>query len=186
MHAFRDDGLRVNDLAVSPDGSRLVAILESRILVYDFATYEKLCEWHLDDLKLTSVTISQDSRHMLISMNKDQIKLMEIDTGELVQRFEGQVQQQYIIRSCFGGADENFVVSGSEGKSIGWHKVDSKGLTNQTPESTSGGVMACSLKLSTGTPAALMPLHGIPRIPASSRPPVTTPKSASGSRPRQK
>jgi WD repeat-containing protein 26 len=116
VHAFREDSLRVNDLAVSPDGSRLVVILESRILVYDFTSYEKLCEWHLDDLKLTSVTISQDSRHMLISMNKDMIKLMEIDTGELVQRFEGQVQQQYIIRSSFGGADENFVVSGSEGR----------------------------------------------------------------------
>lgn len=116
VHTFREEGLRVNDLAVSPDGSRLVVILESRILVYNFSTKEKICEWHLDDLKLTSVTISQDSRHMLISMNKDKIKLMEIDTGELIQRFEGQVQQHFIIRSSFGGADENFVVSGSEGE----------------------------------------------------------------------
>lgn len=118
MHTFREENLRVNDLAVSPDGQRLVVLLESRILVYDFTSYEKLCEWQLDDVKLTSVTISQDSRHMLISMNKDKIKLMEIDTGEIIQRFEGQVQKQYIIRSSFGGADENFVVSGSEGKSL--------------------------------------------------------------------
>ena len=116
MHAFREDGMRVNDLAVSPDGSRLVVLLESRILVYNFASKEKICEWHLDDLKLTSVTISQNSRHMLVSMNKDKISLMDIDSGGLIQSFEGQMQRQFIIRSSFGGADENFVVSGSEGE----------------------------------------------------------------------
>ncbi|KAF2871329.1 WD repeat-containing protein 26 [Massariosphaeria phaeospora] len=118
VHSFHEDNLRVNDLAVSPDGSRLVVLLENRILVYDFISYEKLCEWHLEDVKLTSVTISQDSVHMLVSMNKDKIKLMEIDTGEVIQRFQGQVQKQYIIRSSFGGADESFVVSGSEDSRI--------------------------------------------------------------------
>jgi hypothetical protein len=85
-------------------------------VVFDFASYEKICEWRSEEVKLTSVTISQDSRHMLISMNPDKIKLMEIDTGELVQSFEGHQQQNFIIRSTFGGADENFIVSGSEGK----------------------------------------------------------------------
>lgn len=53
---------------------------------------------------------------MLVSMSPDQIKLMEIDTGDVIQRFEGHMQKQFIIRSAFGGADENFIVSGSEGK----------------------------------------------------------------------
>lgn len=94
-----------------------MVVSESSIIVVDFTSYEKICEWHLEDVKLTSVTISQDSRHMLVSMNQDMIKLMEIDTGEVIQRFEGHQQKQFIIRSAFGGADENFVVSGSEGKS---------------------------------------------------------------------
>jgi hypothetical protein len=68
-------------------------------------------------VKLTSVTISKDSRHMLISMSPDEIKLMEIDTGETVRTFKGHTQKQYIIRSAFGGASDGFVVSGSEGKS---------------------------------------------------------------------
>ena len=52
---------------------------------------------------------------MLVSMSPDQIKLMEIDTGDVIQRFEAHVQKEVIIRSAFGGADENFVGSGSEG-----------------------------------------------------------------------
>ncbi|KAF2646639.1 WD repeat-containing protein 26 [Massarina eburnea CBS 473.64] len=118
VHNFQEDNLRVNDLAVSPDGQRLVVLLESRIFVYDFTSYDKICEWQFDDVKLTSVTISQDSRHMLISMNHDKIKLMEIDSGDVIQSFEGHVQKHFVIRSAFGGADENFVVSGSEDSRI--------------------------------------------------------------------
>lgn len=119
VHAFTshpNDNIRVNDLAVSPDGTRLVVLLEAKIQVYDFESKEKLCEWPFDDVKLTSVTISKDSTHMLVSMNKNKIRLMEIDTGREILGFEGQVQENFIIRSSFGGADENFVVSGSEGE----------------------------------------------------------------------
>ena len=115
VHKWNEDDYRVHDLAISPDGSRLVVLLESRILVYDFQTREKIGEWVLDDVKMTSVTISRDCRHMLISMIPNKVRLMEIDTGEVVQRYTGQVQTQFIIRSSFGGANESFVVSGSEG-----------------------------------------------------------------------
>ena len=115
VHKWSEDNLRVHDLAISPDGRRLVVLLENRILVYDYITYEKLFEYALDDVKLTSVSISQDSQHMLISMNENKIRLMEIDTGEVVQSYHGNLQKEYIIRSAFGGANENFIVSGSEG-----------------------------------------------------------------------
>ena len=117
VHNFCEDGskLRANDLAISPNGERLIVVSEHSIGVYDFISHKKLCEWHSDS-KLTSVAISQDSRHMLVSMNPDMIELMEIDSADLVQKFEGHQQKQFIIRSAFGGADENFVVSGSEGR----------------------------------------------------------------------
>ena len=117
MHNFCKDRakLRANALAISPNGQRLVIVSDSTIVVFDFTSYEKIYEWQVDDVKLTSVTISQDSRHMLVSMNQDHIQLMEIDSGKVIHRFEGHQQKQFIIRSAFGGADENFVVSGSEG-----------------------------------------------------------------------
>jgi len=119
VHNFCSDGskLRANDLAISQNGERLVIVSENSIAVYDFVSYKKLCEWNPDS-KLTSITVSQDSRHMLVSMNPDSIELMEIDSAELIQKFEGHSQKQFIIRSAFGGADENFVVSGSEDSRI--------------------------------------------------------------------
>jgi WD40 repeat protein len=111
--------LRVHDLAISPDGTRLVALLEKRILVYDFNTYEKLCEWQPEgNVKLTSVSISEDGRYVLVSMNEHRIELRDIETGEITERYSGHTQRQYIIRSGFGGAGEGFVVSGSEDSRI--------------------------------------------------------------------
>lgn len=118
-HKWVEDKLRVHDLALSPNGQRLVVLLEKRIHVYDFTSYEKIYEWALDgNIKLTSVNISQDSQYMLISLNENKIQLMEIETGEVMQTYTEHVQRQYIIRSAFGGANENFVVSGSEGESL--------------------------------------------------------------------
>ncbi|KAB2578196.1 putative wd domain-containing protein [Lasiodiplodia theobromae] len=121
-HTWKEDGserergyaLRVHDVAITPDGERLVVVLEHHVMVYDYLTQEKLYEYEMSDVKLTSLSISQDSQHMLVSMNENRICLMEIETGELLQKYEGQKQREYIIRSAFGGASENFVVSGSE------------------------------------------------------------------------
>jgi WD40 repeat protein len=41
---------------------------------------------------------------------------MDSTTGEEAMRYEGAQQAEFVIRSCFGGAGENFVISGSEGE----------------------------------------------------------------------
>jgi WD40 repeat protein len=112
----RDSKMRIYDVALSPDGKRLVALLDSCILVYDFVTRELVNEYQFDKVKMTSVKISSDSKHMLVSMNENKIRLMHIDSGETLQTFDGHKQANYMIRSVFGGADESFVVSGSEGE----------------------------------------------------------------------
>lgn len=108
-------GFRVQDCAVSPDGRRLVAAdTDSKIHVFDFRTYEE--DYCLSvSSKPTSVAISRDSRHMLVNLAEGQIQLVDMETAAVVRRFRGQKQGEFVIRSTFGGAAENFVVSGSEG-----------------------------------------------------------------------
>ena len=106
---------RVNSVAVSPDGGRLVTLSdEPQIHVYNLRTREEEYSLRLKAM-LTSVTISKDSRYMLVNMADGELQLIDINTAEIFQRFLGQKQGDYIIRSTFGGADENLVISGSEG-----------------------------------------------------------------------
>lgn len=115
MYTWNAENLRVYDIAISPDGTRLIALLESRILVFDLITKQKIADHPMDDGRLTSVNISRDSMRMLVGMNDNRIKMMSIDTGDILEVFEGHKQTQYMIRNAFGGAQETFVVSGSEG-----------------------------------------------------------------------
>lgn len=116
-------GFRAQDCAISPDGEKLVVIdIDHSLYVFNFRTYEE--EYHIAFAsKLTSLTISQDSQSYLVSLASGEVHLNDMESGEPIRIFEGQVQGQYIIRSCFGGAAENFVLSGSEDSKIYiWHK----------------------------------------------------------------
>ncbi|EZF26585.1 hypothetical protein H112_01335 [Trichophyton rubrum D6] len=109
---------RVRDCAITPDGKRLIAIsLQKRIYVYNFITREEEYSVLLK-LDLTCLSVSADSRFMLVNMSENEVQLLDIETAEVVRRFLGQKQGNFLIRSAFGGAAENFVVSGSEGMSL--------------------------------------------------------------------
>ena len=105
---------RVRHCCVTADGRRLVAIsMDKKIHVYDFRTRE--IEYTIPTMEeLTCLTVSRDCQHMLVNVGKE-IQLIDMDTADVVRRFCGQKQTTYVIRSSFGGAGENFVVSGSEG-----------------------------------------------------------------------
>ncbi|KAL8829752.1 MAG: hypothetical protein Q9170_006038 [Blastenia crenularia] len=114
---------RVQDCAISPDGKRMVIISsENQIAVFDFETREELyCI--LVKSRMTCVNISRDSQHMLVNMADGEVHLIDIDTTEIVRRFTGQRQGEFVIRSTFGGADQNLIISGSEDSRIYiWHK----------------------------------------------------------------
>ncbi|KAI0381849.1 WD domain-containing protein [Hypomontagnella monticulosa] len=109
---------RVEDLAISPDGHWLVASDGgTQIHVYDFNTRELAYQMDLQ-VRLTSISISQNSRHLLVNHNNGVAQLIDLFAREPVNSYTGFTSENFMIRSTFGGANESFVMSGSEGKYI--------------------------------------------------------------------
>jgi len=107
---------RIQDLAVSPNGHYLVAMEnETHIYVYNFVTRE--LEYELDmDCRMGSVSISQNSRHLLVNKFDGETRMIDLDTRETIRSFRsGDKGGNFIIRAAYGGANESFVVVGSEG-----------------------------------------------------------------------
>lgn len=87
---------------------------EGQIFVYNFVT--RVEEYHIKlKKKMTCLSISRDSRYMLVNLADNEVQLIDIETADIVRRFLGQKQSKFVIRSSFGGADENLIISGSEG-----------------------------------------------------------------------
>ncbi|KAL8711690.1 MAG: hypothetical protein Q9220_003861 [cf. Caloplaca sp. 1 TL-2023] len=114
---------RVQDCAISPNGKRLVVISsENHIYVYNFETREEEYSIRLRN-RMTCIRVDRDSQYMLINMACGEVQLINIDNAEIVQKFVGQQQGEYVIRSTFGGADQNLIISGSEDACIYiWHR----------------------------------------------------------------
>ena len=108
---------RVQGCVISQDGQRMVTISpERQIFVYNFVTREEEYSILLRS-KMTCLSISRDSKYMLVNLADNEVQLIDIETAEIVRRFLGQKQGTFMIRSTFGGADENLIISGSEGTS---------------------------------------------------------------------
>jgi len=107
---------RMFDLAVTPDGSKLVAICNERKLhIYNVLdSFREVMSYQMGH-NMTSVTVSNDSKYVLINSMAQEVHLWDIEKFRLVRKYVGQTQEKFMIRSCFGGPEQNFVLSGSEG-----------------------------------------------------------------------
>ncbi|KAL2275045.1 hypothetical protein FJTKL_02509 [Diaporthe vaccinii] len=114
---------RTEDLALSADGRWLVAMDdEDHIHVYDFATKSLKYDMELPS-RPTSVSITKDSKYLLVNKQDGEARVFDIASRTFVQKYKGHSGGEYLIRSDFGGANENFVISGSEDGSVFiWHK----------------------------------------------------------------
>jgi WD40 repeat protein len=107
---------RIQDLAVSPNGQYLVAMEnETHIHVYNFMTRDLVYELDMKS-KMGSVSISQNSRHLLVNKLDGEAQLLDLNTREIMVCYpNGEKGNEYAIRASFGGANESFVVIGSLG-----------------------------------------------------------------------
>jgi WD repeat-containing protein 26 len=117
MHQWSLD--RMFDLTITPDGSKMIAICNERKLhIYDVHDdFRETLNYQMSH-NMTCVTASNDSKFILINSMAQEVHLWDIEKLQLIRKFVGQAQEKFMIRSCFGGPDQNFILSGSEGMYI--------------------------------------------------------------------
>lgn len=82
--------------------------------MYNFITRE--LEYELDmEIRVCSVAISANSRYLLVNRVDGETRMLDLDTRECVREFRGQAVEKFVIRASYGGANESFVLTGSEG-----------------------------------------------------------------------
>ncbi|KAF8511107.1 WD40 repeat-like protein [Hysterangium stoloniferum] len=101
-------------------------LFEKRIMVWNWTEGRLEASITLEDYgEVTSVKISRDSRFALIGHGPDasEVQLWDLDGPRMARKYTGHRLGKNVIRSCFGGADEHFIVSGSEnGKVYIWQR----------------------------------------------------------------
>eukprot|EP01132_Coremiostelium_polycephalum_P000771 gene771-956_t len=116
--------LWMNDLGVHIDGKQLVVICqEKKIRIYDIDN-EKVPEISIVESEaITSMEMSNDCKYVLVNTSNQEIHLWDLEKKIIVQKYRGQKQGRFVIRSCFGGVDQAFVLSGSEDSMVYiWHR----------------------------------------------------------------
>ncbi|KAJ3178272.1 hypothetical protein HDU85_005269 [Gaertneriomyces sp. JEL0708] len=115
-------GVRVTDLAISRDGKILLAIFEKKIRMYNLEDYTEGSTIPESD-SITSVNIADDCRHALVNLSTQEVHLWDLQEKSLVRKYTGQKQGRFVIRSCFGGLNQAFILSGSEDCCVYvWHR----------------------------------------------------------------
>lgn len=91
---------------------------DKAVYVYDFITREQKYRASIEKGVL-HLSFSKDSRAVLLNTMTDQlfqeVAMMDVETGTIIRTFEGVRHHDNVLRSAFGGANENFVICGNDG-----------------------------------------------------------------------
>lgn len=122
---------RVQDVGITHDGTRMLVVNSDRNLkVIDIMGRRELPALPEGDA-VTSFCASQLRDEVLVNIAQQVsvarqtpvIRLWDINARRVVQRYMGHFQGRFVVRSCFAGAFEEFVISGSEdGQVYIWHR----------------------------------------------------------------
>jgi hypothetical protein len=107
---------RVVDMAVSLARDRLVVITQAKqILVYRISALADGAPPTVvqERTAMTSLQLSPDGRCALVCVPQA-VHEWDLDQQRLARAYRGQRQSRFVIRTCFGGARDAFVASGSE------------------------------------------------------------------------
>lgn len=115
--------LKISDLEITSNGRQIISMCrETAILLLDRETKEE--KFIEEDQMITSFSLSNDSKLLLVNLLNQEIHLWTIDGDiKLLAKYKGHKRSRFVIRSCFGGLDQSFIASGSEDSQVYiWHR----------------------------------------------------------------
>jgi len=127
-------GVRVQSLACLPNSRTVIAAdTLHRLRGYNF---HDLTDFNIiqEDRPIMSFTLNKSGSLALLNVAAQGVHLWDLNTRSLVRRFNGVSQGFYTIHSCFVGASEDFIASGSED-----HKVYIWQTSREAPIATLEG-----------------------------------------------
>lgn len=117
------EGVRVNSLAFLNDNATVLAAdTHYRIRSYSFEPSRNDSNLIQEQNPIMTFTVNSSNRLALLNVAQQGLHLWDLRDKVLVRVFQGNVQGNYTIFSCFGGVNESFVASGSEDNTVLiWH-----------------------------------------------------------------
>ncbi|ORX61802.1 WD40 repeat-like protein [Hesseltinella vesiculosa] len=105
---------RVVDMAFNGD-QLIVITFQKKISVYNLQGLQFYKAFDIaEQYRMTSLRVSQDGRLALVNLEDQSIHLWDLSSQWLLRRYQGHEQRKFAIRSSFGGAQDTFIISGSE------------------------------------------------------------------------
>ncbi|CAH1960149.1 unnamed protein product [Acanthoscelides obtectus] len=112
------EGVRVHGLWCRKDGKTVLAAdAHRRIRGYIF---EEVSDHQViqEDYSIQSFTVDRKDRLALLNVATQGVHLWDLNDKCLVRRFQGVTQGHFTIHSTFGGANQDFIASGSEDNQV--------------------------------------------------------------------
>lgn len=113
--------LKISDLEVMGGEETILSICKDNV-VQLFNRETKDERFIVEDQTITSFSLSNDNRFVLVNLWNQEIHLWKIE-GEhkLVGKYKGHRRSRFLVRSCFGGMKQAFIASGSEDSQVCIH-----------------------------------------------------------------
>lgn len=114
--------IRISDLGITSDGKHVVSVCKDNMILL-FGWESKAEKVIQEDQTVTSFVLSTDNKYLLVSLWNQEIHLWDIEgTAKLLSKYNGHKRSRFVIRSCFGGLNQEFISSGSEDSQVYiWH-----------------------------------------------------------------
>ena len=100
----------------------VVAGEDKSVHVFDYYQHHKVAYISLD-AEINCLSLSVTRPEILVNLRGGEVWSLDMATGTVQHKFRGQEQTEYVVRSCYGGASEGFVLSGGEGPFLVSNKV---------------------------------------------------------------